>query len=112
MPEPLAERLTVLPDILLPRLTLLLPAVVDRDKVPEAAMAPEVVSPALLDTLILLPEEPPLPMFKVEPPEAAQVTLPEVLNVKLLVVPVRVLISPEPELRFKLVAARLAEPPV
>jgi len=81
-----------------------LPAVVDKDNVPAAVIAPEFVRAALLETFMLLPEELPLPMLRAVPPVPAQVTLPVVLNVKLLVEPVKVLILPEPEVRLRLVA--------
>jgi hypothetical protein len=106
----LAERSTVVPETLAPRLILPLLAVVDNDSVLVAVITPEVVNPALLDTDTLLPVEVPLPTLRAVPAEPTQVTFPEVLNVRLLVDPVNVLISPEPELRFKLVA--VTEPPV
>jgi len=106
----LAERLTLTPDKLEPRVILPLPAVVDKASVLEAVIAPEVVRAALLETLMLLPVELPLPILRAVPPVPAQMTLPVVLNVRLVVVPVRVLILPEPEARFRLVV--LIEPPV
>ena len=102
-PEPLAERVTEVPLTLAPKPIEPL-AVVERDNVPLAVIAPEVVSPALLDTETVLPAEVPLPILRAAPPEPAQVTLPVVLKVKLVVEPVRVVIAPEPEVRFKLVA--------
>jgi len=86
------------------------PEVVESNNVPEALIVPDVVRLALLETEILSPVELPLPILRAVPPVPAQVTLPVVLNVKLLVEPVRVLILPEPEARFRLVV--LIEPPV
>jgi len=106
----LAERLVVTPDKLLPRVILPFPAVVDRANVLAAVIEPDVVRLALLDTLMLLPVELPLPILRAVAPVPAQVTLPVVLKVKLLVEPDKVLILPEPEVRFKLVEAM--EPPV
>jgi len=107
VPEPLADRLVVTPDKLEPRVILPLPAVVDKASVLEAVIEPEVVRAALLETLMLLPVELPLPILRAVLPVPAQVTLPLVLNVRLLVEPVRVLILPEPEARFRLVALTL-----
>jgi len=107
VPEPLADRLVVTPDKLEPRVILPLPAVVDRANVLAAVIEPEVVRAALLETLILLPVELPLPILRAVPPVPAQVTLPVVLNVRLLVEPVKVLILPEPEVRLRLVALTL-----
>jgi len=104
VPEPLAESVTAVPVRLLPRLILALPALVDRESVPEALIAPEVDRAALFETEILLPLELPLPILSAAPLIPVQVTLPVVLNVRLVVVPVKVLIFPEPEARFKFVA--------
>src|ERR1700719_1757277 len=104
VPEPLAEIVSTVPLALAPKAILPLLAVVDRAKVPEAVIAPDVLNPALLVTDTLLPVEVPLPTLSAAAPEPTHVALPDVLNVKLLVVPVRVVISPEPEVRFKLVA--------
>ena len=101
---PLAEIVTAVPPALAPNVIAPLLAVVDKDNVPEALIAPEVLKPALLDTEIILPLELPPPIFKAVPPLPTQVTLPAVLNVRLLVDPVRVVILPVPEARFKLVA--------
>ncbi len=105
VPAPLAASVTAVPLALAPRaIEPFEPALVDSDNVPAATMVLEVVSPALLEMVTLLPVELPLPMFKAVPPVPTQVTLPVVLKVRLLVVPVRVLMLPEPEIRFKLVA--------
>ena len=103
MPEPLADTATVVPLAFAPRAMLPLLAVVDKDNVPEALMAPVVLSPALLASDMLLPVE--LPIFKAVPLAPTQVTLPEVLKVKLLVMLVKVVILAEPEVRLRLVAA-------
>ena len=87
----------------------LLPVAVN-DKVPCAVIVPDVVMAALLETEKLFPLDAPEPTFNVAPPVPIQLTSPVVLAVKLVVVPVKVLISPEPDLRFKLVD--VIEPPV
>jgi hypothetical protein len=110
LPEPFAEMITTVPPALAPNVMPPLAAVLKMFKVPDAVMAPDVVIPALLDIETLFPLEGPLPIFGVLPPVPTKVTLPVVLNVKLLVVPVTLVMSPEPEVRFKFVA--VIEPPV
>jgi hypothetical protein len=85
-------------------------AFVTSDNVPEAVIAPVVVSPALFETDTALPVDVPAPIFSVVPPVPAHVTLPDVLNVRLDVVPVSVAIAPEPDVRFRFVV--VIEPPV
>src|SRR6202021_2665538 len=103
-PEPLADTVTEVPLAPAPNEIPPLLAVVDKANVPLAVIAPEVVNPALLDTDTLSPVEVPLPTLRAAPPVPAHVTLPVVLNVRLLVDPVKVVILPEPDVRFKLVA--------
>jgi len=105
VPVPLAATVTTVPLALAPKaIEPFEPALVDSDNVPVARIVLEVVSAALLETVTLLPVELPLPIFRAVPPVPTQVTLPAVLKVRLLVVPVSVLMLPEPEIRFKLVA--------
>ena len=104
LPEPLALIVSTVPEALAPKLILPLLAVVDIANVPVALIAPDVVNAALFDTVILFPEELPPPIFNAVPPLPAHVTFPLVLNVRLLVLPVKVDIFPEPDVRFKLVA--------
>jgi len=73
-------------------------------------IAPEVVSAALFDTDTALPVDAPLPILRAVPPVPAHVTLPEVLNVRFVVVPVSVAMAPEPEVRFKFVV--VIDPPL
>lgn len=87
-----------------------LPPVVDKPNVPVAVIVPLVVNSALLETATSSPVDAPGPMLSVVPPVPVQVTSPVVLKVKLLVVPVSVVIAPEPDLRFNVVAE--IEPPV
>jgi len=110
LPEPLAETVTAVPLALLPNAIAPLLAVVDKAKVPVAVIEPELERAALLDTDTLLPVELPLPILRAVPPVPAQVTLPVVLNVRLLAEPVKVFILPEPEARFRLVV--LIDPPI
>src|ERR1700721_3857771 len=97
MPEPLAERLTVVPLTLPPRLTLPLLPVVAKITVPEDARAVVVVR--VLSVLTDKPE-------KVSPPEAklnapaplfTTVALPVVLTVRLGVLVAILPILPEPD---------------
>jgi hypothetical protein len=84
--------------------------VVNNPSVPVAVIAPEVVRAALFETETLFPVDVGLPMLRAAPPVPTQLTLPVVLKVKLLVVPVTLVMAPEPEDRFKFVA--VIEPPV
>ena len=110
VPEPFAVSVTAVPEADAPSATLPLFALVTNDNVPFAVMAPEVVRAALLETDTAFPVDVPAPILRAEPPVPAHVTLPDVLNVRLEVVPVRVVIAPEPDVRFKLVV--VIDPPL
>jgi len=112
LPNPVAETVTAVPEALAPRfIELLLEPRVDNDNVPAAVIVPVVDKAALLlDTIMLLPVEAPPPILRAVALLPFHMTLPVVLNVKLLVVPPRVNMLPLPETRFKLVA--LIKPPV
>ncbi len=100
-----ADNVTIVPLALAPREMLPpVPPVVDKPKVPVAVMLPDVVRLALLETETLSPVDDPPPILSVAPPDPAQVTSPVVLKVKLVVVPVNVVIAPDPEVKFKFVA--------
>ena len=103
VPEPLAVSVTAVPVAEAPSVTLPLFAFVTNDKAPPAVIAPEVVRAALLETETALPVDVPAPILRAAPPIPAHVTLPEVLNVRFDVVPVSVVMAPEPDVRFKLV---------
>ena len=110
VPVPVAVRITeVVPVALAPRAMLPLTAVVVSDKVPVAVIDPDVTRAALLDTEKLCPVDAPGPIVNV-PPLLVYVTSPVVLAVRLLMDPFSVLILPEPEDRFNVVA--VIEPPV
>jgi len=110
VPEPFAVSVTAVPAAEAPNVTLPLFAFVTNDKVSLAVIAPVVVSVALFDTDTALPVDVPEPILSAEPPVPAHVTLPEVLNVRFDVVPVSVVIAPEPDVRFRLVV--VIEPPL
>ena len=64
----------------------------------------------MFDTDTALPVDVPAPIFSAEPPVPAHVTLPVVLNVRFDVVPVSVVIAPEPEVRLRFVV--VIDPPL
>jgi len=96
-PAPLAERATVVPFRLLPRLILPLLAVVERANVLEEARAVEVVRLLLLLTDKLEKVSPPEARLKAPAPLFTTVALPVVLRVKLEVEVFILPILPEPE---------------
>src|ERR1700721_553263 len=97
MPEPLAERLTVVPLRLPPRLTLPLLPVVARAIVPEEAKAVVVVN--VLSVLTDKPENvsPPEAKLNAPAPLFTTVALPVVFTVKLGVDVLMLPILPEPD---------------
>lgn len=109
-PDPLAEIVTTVPLAPAPSAMAPFPAVVDKPRVPVAVIVPLVVKSALLETETSSPVDEPDPILSVVPPEPTQVTSPVVLKVKLVVVPVSVVIAPDPDFKFNVVA--VIEPPV
>lgn len=104
VPEPLAVNVTTVPEALAPRLIPPLPAVVDSINVPVAVTVPDVVKPALLETATSSPVDDPAPILSVEPPVPVQVTSFVVLKVKLVVVPLKVVMAPLVDFKFRFVA--------
>src|SRR6202166_4046108 len=94
VPEPFAVSVTAVPEADAPSAMLPLLAFVTNDRVPDAVIAPEVLSAALFETDIALPVDVPAPIFSAAPPVPAHVTLPVVLNVRFDVVPVSVVMAP------------------
>src|SRR6202166_3393756 len=110
VPVPFAVSVTAVPEADAPNATLPLLALVTNDRVPDAVIPPEVVRAALFETDTALPVDVPAPIFSAAPPVPAHVTLPVVLNVRFDVVPVSVVMAPEPEVRFKFVV--VIDPPL